>query len=139
MSERNYEIVLKMTHLLVYRLKLNNPTITYKELAHRLNTNYRKLGQPLLKMAEILQQCPVDKNIPPLNAMIVYSATHLPSLAGLRTACPGMNINGRNLRRAMEEMNRRAQDFTKWDEVLMSIKKESEENGKDIIRNVQVH
>lgn len=123
MTKRQFAIVSQMISLLIERLSLDKSEvlITYKELGLALNTNYRKLGQPLLKMAEIIKQCPVHQPIPTLNALIVYSSTKLPSTNGLRNATGRNDITEQNIHDIMLELNNSAKQFDNWKSVLKSI------------------
>jgi len=127
MTQRQYEIVSQMIPLLVLRLSYegNQITITYRDLANQLGTNFRKLGIPLLIVSDVIHQCPVCQPVPSLNALVVYSSSHLPSVDGLQTAEPDLNINNANLNGIMHEMNNAAQNFQDWDAVLRSIEENS--------------
>ena len=124
MSTRQKDLVIMMIHILVERLRIqDDPTITYRNLAEQIGTSHRKLGQPLLRMAEVLRQCNVARDIPSLNALVVYSSTHLPCAEGLVNAEAGIHPNNNaELRTLMNRMNTQAKNFQDWDAVITDVK-----------------
>lgn len=122
MSTRQRDLVISMVRCLVDRLRhQTDPRITYKELAEQIGTNYHKLGQPLILMADVLHQCHIVQNIPSLNALVVYSSNHLPCADGLNNA-EGLHIhNNAELMDAMSRMNAQAMEFQDWEAVIADI------------------
>jgi len=120
MSLSQRELVVSIIQLLVNRLQSIDPTITYRDLAENVGTSYRCLGQPLLKMSLVIRQCPIG-DVPSLNALVVYSSSHLPARDGLLNAEGGIIENNEQLRNTMNEMNRRAQEYDGWPTVITSI------------------
>ena len=123
MSARQKYLVIMMIHTLVERLGTqDDPTITYRELAEQIGTSYRKLGQPLLRMADVLHQCRVSGDVPSLNALVVYSSTHLPCAEGLGNAESGIHSNNNaELRTIMNDMNSQARNYQDWDAVITDV------------------
>lgn len=123
MSTRQKDLVIMMIQTLVERLRtLDEPTITYRNLAQQIGTSHRKLGQPLLRMADVIHQCNVARDIPSLNALVVYSSTHLPCAEGLGNAEAGIHPNNNaELRTLMDRMNTQARNFQDWDAVIIDV------------------
>ena len=69
----------------------------------------------------MIHQCPVAQDIPSLNALVVYSSTHLPCAEGLGNAQPQVIHNNAELSQVMQEMNEAARNFAEWDAVVDSI------------------
>lgn len=129
MSNRQKDLVIMMIHTLVERLRTQAvPTITYRELAEQIGTSYHKLGQPLIRMADVIHRCTVAPNIPSLNALVVYSSTHLPCAEGLGNAEAGIHPNNNaELRTLMNRMNAQARNFQDWDSVIADIEANSDD------------
>lgn len=116
-SEYERETVKLMVPVLIDRLQLDNPTITYSDLAAQIGRGRRHLSHPLYKMMVVFNR--ISPRPPYLNALVVKKLTGLPG-CGLINVDPRYGIEDERF--IMNDLNAKAKAFTHWDEVNQIIK-----------------